>query len=167
MIDRIRVGWFCGGMKQLSILIALLISLGFSSVCWGNILKIDNHKELRIVVEDIGDNVVGITTDKVSTMTKLRLMANNIKPSGALSRYLYIMVIPVDIIVAGEKLGSAFTIHINLARESSEFGVFVQDSTQAVSSSLTLSLGDLPLFERVFNNLLDGFILKYLEANME
>jgi hypothetical protein len=48
-------------MKQLSILITLLIGLGFSSVCWGevyNSLKVPNYKNIHLVVEDVEENRV-------------------------------------------------------------------------------------------------------------
>ena len=155
-------------MKQLSILITLLISLGFSSACWGEVyesLKVTNYKNIHLLVNPVEDNCLGISADKIKLLTKLKLLRNSIKTVSVSNPFIYIVVSVIDVDIGGEKLGAAYNIKINLQ----DLGF---EKEGAYSNSLTMEGGlgignSYKTFERDFEEYLDKFILNYLESNME
>lgn len=155
-------------MKQLSILITLLIGLGFSSACWGEVhesLKVTNYKNIQLLVKPVEDNCLGISAKNIELLTKLKLLRNGIKTVSDSNPFIYIDVSVIDVNVGGKKFGAAYKIEINLQDSGFEKeGVY--------SNSLTLEGGlcignSYKTFERDFEEFLDKFILNYLESNME
>jgi hypothetical protein len=154
-------------MKQLSILITLLISLGLSSTCWGevyNSLKVPNHKNIRLIVQDVEENFIGVTTEKIELATKLGLLRNGIKTGNTSSPYfLYVGVEIIDIEIGGFKKGSTFHIKINLEKIE-DGGAYANTLTMTGGLFLGTEYKD---FEQRLNFALKGFLLNYLESNME
>jgi hypothetical protein len=155
-------------MKQLSILITLLISLGFSSACLGkvyNSLKVPNYKNIQLLVEQIPKNSFGLTREKVITITKLHLLRNGIKSAERTNPHLAIDIIAMDILVEGNIVGQTYHIKINLAMIDVEDVAIYED---VLSSKGALFIGNTyEDFERDLKNLLDQFLVDYLESNME
>jgi len=155
-------------MKQLSILITLLISLGFSSACWGKFhksLKVPNYKNIQVLVEDLYDNSVGITRGKVETAVKLKLLRNGIKVTPLSNPYIYVVVNVVDVKVGGKTKGVAYNISLGLCEMDFEKGDWYMPSQSSVGGiGLATSF---EVFRTDLDNYLDQFILDYLESNME
>ena len=168
MIDRIRLGWFCGGMKQLSILITLLISLGLSSTCWGKVfksLKVPNYKNIQVLVEDVHENSVGITSENIETAAKLKLLRNGVKLTPLSNPYIYVSINVVDVTLGARVLGVAYNIIIGLSKYDIEKGYTYTPLDSSISAiGLSTNLED---FRAYLDNCLDKFILNYLESNME
>jgi hypothetical protein len=155
-------------MKQLSILITLLIGLGFSSVCSGKVyesLKVPNYKKIQVIIENVSENSVGITSGNIETAVKLKLLRNGIKITPKSNPYIYVAVNVMDLELGTRVVGVAYNVTIGLIKFDFEKGYsyLPWDSSMGVIGS-SPSLGD---FRTKFDNYLDIFILNYLESNME
>lgn len=153
-------------MKQLSILITVLISLGFSSVCLGAVhksLKVPNYKNIQLIVDPITENNVGITSAKIKLATKLRLLRNGIKTVSDSNPVLFVDIQVIDVIVGTRDKGVAYSIRITLEKFE---GLASYSDLMTSQGGIGLD-DDYKTFEEDFLNYLDKFILDYLESNME
>ena len=67
-------------MKHLPLIaLALLLSFPASSFAYDNYKVLGNYKELRVIVEEVRENSVGVTEEDLERTLKLRLMRNGIK----------------------------------------------------------------------------------------
>lgn len=160
-------------MKHLPLIaLALLVSFSASSFADNNYKVLGNYKELKILVEPISENSVGVTKEDLERTLKLRLMKNGIKPRTDFGHKhnLYL-----NVTVVSPRGGYAASILVTLNKASSDY---VSPDHGASSDHLPLfftSSKDRGIFmgstkshflEDV-EQVLDTFILKYLEANME
>ena len=157
-------------MKQLSILITLLVitSLALGGEVYEGLKVKGNYKELRILVESIQDNEAGLTKESVLRKTKLKLLANGIKPTENRStpHYLY-----VNINVMED--GTVYRIDVELKKYAVSYGVDasitgpVFKPYQGPYGSIGSSGRDDTFITNHLEAILDMFLLDYLESNME
>ena len=172
-------------MKHLPLLaLALLFSFpAYSSSIDDNYKVLGNHKELKVIIAEVDKNVFGVTDWNLEKIIKKRLKKNGIKPltldyslkEAMQKHWLYLESQIMDIDLGARTLGVAVKINISLEKKSRLYvspdhgasldhvpTVFrsAQDSWLGIKTS---KADVLELVERV----VDTFILKYLEANME
>jgi len=155
--------------KRLSFVCLLLIFL--ASVGWAKkytSLKVPDYKNLSIVVETVGENKMGLTTEKVENAVKLRLLGNGIKrKNGSTSHYLYVRLTVFP-------NGTAFSVSVEFSRFSFAYPKEISDKTgskfvpdQGTYSMLGLAGGSASHIIASINEQLDEFLLDYLESNIE
>ena len=126
-----------------------------------------NYKELRVVVENVPNNTLGLAEEDVERAVKLRLLANGIKGTKTISvHYLY-----VDVAVLTGP--NAFKIDIFLQKFSDAYGVdekvagayFLPE--QGYYGTLGTAGRSKQYILEALNEKLDKFLLDYLESNIE
>ena len=151
-------------LKQIFLIISLLslfASVGLAKKI--DFLKIPDYKNIDLVVELINPNHLGITKDKVTTTSKLRLIRNGLKIDPNNLNYIYICVIALDVVVGSEKLGCAVDLEIFFQKV--ENGIHKTTTYSSIRSlGLDVKYED---FQETLEDCLDKFILNYLESNME
>ena len=160
-------------MKILPLIaIALLFSSPATSFAYDNYKVLGNYKELKILVEGVRENSVGVTEKKLERTLKLRLMKNGIKPTTDPSskHFLYLTVLILD-----EKGGYSASVEVSLRKYSRDY---VSPDHGAAGDHLPYSFvsgavhglvggsSKSHLLEAI-EGYIDDFILAYLEANME
>lgn len=128
-------------------------------------MKMPDYKNVSIYVESVRENFLGITKERLETKVKLRLLRNGLRESKAnsLIGYMYIEVIPLDVVIAEKTYGCAVTIHFAFHRYQGSMTI-----TEPLSNKGTVLLRtNYNDFESVFNEKFDEFILNYLESNIE
>jgi hypothetical protein len=171
-------------MKQLSILITLLISLGFSSACWGkkfNFLQVKDYKNVLLVADVAGENVLGINRSNVLLATKLMFLKNGLKVFSAqeavdqeidIKAITGVEIVTRNIEIGDKAFGCAVHINIQMSKLASEYGLdsnviggTFNESRTRVSRLIIVS--EYKHFEYALESVVKEFILNYLESNME
>jgi len=170
VIDQIRVRWFCGGMKHLSILITLLVisSLALSGKVYPGLKVKGDYKNLNIIIEDIPENAANLTEEKVVRAVKLRLFRNGIKTTvdDYQPHYLY-----VNVNISNK--GTFYGFDIQLWKYAFQYGLddsitgFSFMPNQGGYGSVGLAGQNYNFVIQHLEESLDVFILDYLESNME
>ena len=162
-------------MKILPLIaLALLVSFSASSFAYNNYKVLGNYKELKIMVEGVNENSVGVTEEDLERTLKLRLMKNGIKPHTDYKvgdkHFLYLIVNIMD-----EKGGYSASLGVSLRKYSFHYvspdhgasgGHIPNSFVSGYVNALVVGSKKSHLLESV-EKYLDKFILKYLEANME
>ena len=160
-------------MKHLPLIaLALLLSFPASSFAYDNYKVLGNYKELRVIVEEVRENSVGVTEEDLERTLKLRLMRNGIKPitDSASKHYLYFRLTILDVIG-----GFAASVDINLRKLSGFYlspahGVsfdHIPSTFQSGGLSSVITGSEKSQVLGIVEKYIDKFILAYLEANME
>ena len=157
-------------MKQFSILITLLVvsSLALSGKVYPGLKVKGDYKNLNILVEGIPENAANLTKEKVEKTVKLRLLRNGIKTAadGYFPHYLY-----VNINISSK--GTFYGFDIQLWKYAGQYGLdqsitgFSFMPSQGAYGSIGLAGQDFSHVIKHLEDILDSFILDYLESNME
>ena len=125
-----------------------------------------NYKVMDVVVENVGNNTLGLTTQDVERAVKLRLLANGIKGGKILGHQLYVRVGVLstgnafDLDVIFEKISFAYGVDEKVA------GISFTPNQGSYGSYGTAGRSKQAILEAL-NAQLDSFLLDYLESNIE
>jgi len=155
--------------KRLSFVCLLLTFL--ASAGWAKkyaSLKVPDYKNLDVLVEKIRENKTGLTEEKVENAVKLRLLGNGIKAKkNSVTHYLYVNVNVLS-------NGTAFSVRVEFKRYSFAYPKEISAQTglvfrplQGSYTSLGRSEGSASFIIESINEVLDSFLLDYLESNIE
>lgn len=117
------------------------------------------------MVENVPNNIFGLTDVDVFQAVKLRLLANGIKVGTNFAHQLYVRVGVLSD-------SNAFDLHVVLVKFSSAYGVdkevagFTFRPSQGAYGSLGTARSKQFILEAL-NEKLDAFLLDYLESNIE
>ena len=117
------------------------------------------------MVEDIYENSVGVTREKVLATTKLELLRYGIKSTSTTNPYISINVNVLDITVGERVVGQAYHVAIGLSKNEFEADTYYFDRKTSRSGMIIRSTYED--FERAFKQYLEEFLVDYLETNME
>ena len=153
-------------MKFITTLLALLVC---SSTLMGKAhvaLMVRDHKKVKIIVEDIVPNALGITREDIILASKLSFLRNGLKvvdPKTYTSANLWIVVNAMDINVGGSNVGCATNVSLMFQFHVSGRKLIEGDT---IKGGLLL-VTSKEMFLNYYGNYLDQFILDYLESNPE
>jgi hypothetical protein len=165
--------WFCGGMKQLSILITVfLCTIGNLTSKVNPQLKVkSNYKTVDLVVENVSANKLGITSESIQNIIKLRFLANGIKVRSGSRNPIYVKILVSDTTGMDNSYRgtTAIALYICLVKFSSDYDLDGKYFGKLTDTGSMLFLGQVnsSTFKTDIEKCTDAFLLDYLESNME
>ena len=151
-------------MKFITTLLALLFC---SSALMGEkiqSLKVPNYKEVKLLVEEIDPNELGITSEDIILATKLRFLRNGLKVVNIKrDSNLWVQVTALNIKVGGRNVGCA--VNLSLSFQFTHYQRKLIDGLSVQAGLIIATTKES--FMDFYNRKLDQFILNYLESNME